>query len=53
MPELWALFAPDRVAVVGATERDESIGRALPVTLSSFDGGVPVTPDREYEPHAI
>jgi acetyltransferase len=41
------MFAPDRVAVVGATERDGSVGRAITSNLASdFDGEVvPVNPN--------
>ncbi|MEZ3142468.1 acetate--CoA ligase family protein [Halobaculum sp. MBLA0143] len=43
------LFAPERVAVVGATERDGSVGRAVTANLlADFDGEVvPVNPNRE------
>ena len=42
------LFAPDRVAVVGATERDGSIGRAIVTNLADFDGDVVgVNPKRD------
>jgi len=42
------LFAPDRVAVVGATERPGSVGRALVENLADFDGDVvPVNPNYE------
>jgi acetyltransferase len=45
---LSGLFSADRIAVVGATDRDESIGRALMENLSGFDGEVvPVNPNRE------
>jgi acetyltransferase len=45
---LSGLFAPDRVAVIGATERAGSVGRALMENLSTFDGDViPVNPGRE------
>ncbi|WP_251330783.1 acetate--CoA ligase family protein [Haloplanus pelagicus] len=48
MGELSALFAPDRVAVVGATERQGSVGRALVENLAEFDGEVvPVNPNCE------
>jgi acetyltransferase len=53
MSELSGLFAPQRVAVVGATEREGSIGRAIVRNLlSDFDGTVvPVNPnyDRLFE----
>jgi len=46
--DLSALFDPDRVAVVGATDREGSVGRALLENLASFDGEViPVNPNRE------
>ncbi|MFB6268373.1 MAG: acetate--CoA ligase family protein [Halobacterium sp.] len=42
------LFAPDRVAVVGATEREGSIGRAIVTNLADFDGDVvAVNPKRD------
>ncbi|MFB6070211.1 MAG: acetate--CoA ligase alpha subunit [Halanaeroarchaeum sp.] len=42
------LFAPERVAVVGATEREGSIGRAIMENLADFDGDVvPVNPKHE------
>jgi acetyltransferase len=46
---LETLFAPDRVAVVGATERDGSVGRAVVQNLlDHFEGEVvPVNPTRE------
>ena len=48
MSDLSALFAPERVAVVGATDREGSVGRALLENLASFDGEViPVNPNRE------
>jgi len=48
MLNLTSLFAPGRVAVIGATDRTDSVGRALMENLSSFDGEViPVHPDRE------
>ncbi|MEF8867193.1 MAG: acetate--CoA ligase family protein [Haloarculaceae archaeon] len=48
MSDLSALFDPDRVAVVGATDREGSVGRALLENLASFDGEViPVNPNRE------
>lgn len=52
--EVWSvtdggLFAPDRVAVVGATEREGSVGRAVTANLlADFDGEVvPVNPSRD------
>ena len=47
MGTLSALFAPERVAVVGATERQGSVGRALVDNLTAgFDGTVvPVNPN--------
>jgi acetyltransferase len=49
MGELSELFAPERVAVVGATEREGSVGRAIMRNLlDSFDGTVvPVNPNYE------
>ncbi|MCD2199379.1 acetate--CoA ligase family protein [Halobacterium sp. KA-4] len=42
------LFAPDRVAVVGATDREGSIGRAIATNLADFDGDVvAVNPGRD------
>jgi acetyltransferase len=46
--DLAGLFGPKRVAVIGATDREGSVGRALMRNLSSFDGEVlAVNPDRE------
>ncbi len=49
MGQLSDLFAPDRVAVVGASEEAGSVGRALVENLADgFDGSVfPVNPNRE------
>ncbi|QLG61856.1 acetate--CoA ligase family protein [Halorarum salinum] len=48
MTDLSGLFDPDRVAVIGATDREGSVGRALLENLSAFDGElVPVNPNRE------
>ncbi|WP_256686260.1 acetate--CoA ligase family protein [Halococcus qingdaonensis] len=48
MSELPGLFAPERVAIVGATERDGSVGRAVTANLLEFDGDVvPVNPGTE------
>jgi acetyltransferase len=45
---LGDLFTPDRVAVIGATDRDGSVGRALLTNLATFDGEVlAVNPNRE------
>lgn len=42
------IFDPERVAVIGATEREGSIGRAVFQNLQSFDGAVvPVNPSRD------
>jgi acetyltransferase len=42
------VFNPDRVAIVGASDEDGSVGRALLENLSSFDGDViPGNPDLE------
>jgi acetyltransferase len=47
-PDAGGLFAPDRVAVVGATERDGSIGAAILQNLADFAGDVvPVNPNRD------
>ena len=49
MGDLSGLFRPDRVAVVGSTPREGSIGRAITSNLlSGFDGTVvPVNPNHE------
>jgi acetyl coenzyme A synthetase (ADP forming)-like protein len=48
MPDASGLFDPERVAVVGGTEREGSIGRAIMENLEDFSGEViPVHPDRE------
>ncbi|MGM0717616.1 MAG: acetate--CoA ligase family protein [Halobacteriota archaeon] len=48
MSALSGLFTPDCVAVIGATDREGSVGRALMENLSSFDGEVvPVNPERD------
>ena len=48
MGELSGLFAPQNVAVVGATDREGSVGRALMENLESFEGRVvAVNPSRE------
>ena len=48
MTDLSGLFSPTRVAVIGATDREGSVGRALLENLAAFDGEVlPVNPDRE------
>lgn len=48
MTALSGIFSPNRVAVIGATDREGSVGRALMENLSSFDGDViPVNPERE------
>ncbi|QLC34542.1 acetate--CoA ligase family protein [Halarchaeum sp. CBA1220] len=42
------LFVPERVAVVGATDREGSVGRAILTNLAEFDGDVvAVNPGRE------
>lgn len=48
MDALHRLFAPDTVAVVGATDRENSVGRAIVENLlDTFDGSViPVNPRR-------
>ena len=48
MGRLDTLFAPQRVAVVGATDREGAVGRSLLENLRGFDGTVlPINPDRE------
>ncbi|MFC7226822.1 acetate--CoA ligase family protein [Salinirubellus salinus] len=49
MSDLSRLFAPERIAVVGATDREGSVGRAVMTNLlSEFDGEVvPVNPTYE------
>jgi acetyltransferase len=49
MADLSGLFAPTRVAVIGATEREGSVGRALIVNLLEWFEGevVPVNPETE------
>lgn len=48
MSDLSGLFDANRIAVVGATDREGSIGRALMENLSDFDGEVvPINPNRE------
>ncbi|MFB6104587.1 MAG: acetate--CoA ligase family protein [Halobacteriaceae archaeon] len=48
MGDVAGLFDPDRVAVVGASEEEGSIGRALIENLSTFEGEVlPINPNRE------
>ncbi|GAB6878719.1 acetate--CoA ligase family protein [Halorubrum gandharaense] len=49
MGTLTDLFDPDRVAVVGATEREGSVGRAVTTNLlDDFDGEmVPVNPTKD------
>jgi acetyltransferase len=48
MTDLSGLFDAHRIAVIGATDRDGSIGRALMENLSEFDGEVvPINPNRE------
>jgi acetyltransferase len=48
MTDLSGLFNADRIAVIGATDRDGSIGRALMENLSEFDGDVvPINPNRD------
>jgi acetyltransferase len=48
MGELLELFSPSRVAVVGATDREGSVGRAIMENLRGFEGEVvPVNPNRE------
>ena len=49
MGGISALFSPDRIAVVGATDREDSVGWAVMRNLASgFEGTVlPVNPGRE------
>lgn len=49
MAALGDLFSPERVAIVGATERDGSVGRAIVENLlADFEGTiVPVNPSRD------
>ncbi|WP_253737582.1 acetate--CoA ligase family protein [Halohasta salina] len=48
MPDLDGLLSPDRIAVVGSTDREGSVGRALLENLSTFDGDLlPINPNRE------
>ncbi|WP_335998865.1 acetate--CoA ligase alpha subunit [Halorientalis halophila] len=49
MGELATMFAPDRVAVVGATESEGSVGRAVTSNLAAdFEGEVvPVNPNAD------
>lgn len=47
MKDLTGLFDPNRIAVIGATDRPGSVGRALMENLVTFDGTViPVNPNR-------
>ena len=48
MGDLSALFAPERIAVVGATDRDGSVGRAIMENLLDGFAGeiVPVNPSK-------
>lgn len=39
-PDLSGLFAPERVAVVGATDREGSVGRAIVENLAGFQSDV-------------
>ena len=48
MSDMRSLFTPSRVAVVGATESQSSVGRAVMENLENFDGEViPVNPNQE------
>ncbi len=48
MPDAIGLFDPDRVAVIGGTDRKGSIGRAIMKNLDAFEGRViPVNPKHE------
>ncbi|MFB6110175.1 MAG: acetate--CoA ligase family protein [Halodesulfurarchaeum sp.] len=48
MPDASGLFDPDRVAVIGATDRAGAIGRAIMENLESFEGEVvPVNPSHD------
>ena len=46
-PSLEAFFAPRSVALIGATDREGSVGRAVLMSLQSFPGNLfPVNPKR-------
>ena len=48
MPDAIGLFDPDRVAVVGGTDSEGSIGRAIMENLESFEGTVvPINPKKD------
>lgn len=48
MVDHQSLFVPERIAVIGATDREGSVGRALMENLASFGGEVlPINPSRE------
>lgn len=48
MRDLSGLFTPERVAVIGATAREGSVGRALLENLTTFEGEVfPVNPNQD------
>jgi acetyl coenzyme A synthetase (ADP forming)-like protein len=48
MVDLSPLFNPERVAVIGATDSEGTVGRALLENLSRFEGEIlPVNPKRE------
>src|SRR6056297_3069704 len=49
MGKLATMFAPERVAVIGASEQEGSVGRAVTANLrADFDGEiVPVNPNAE------
>ena len=48
MVDLTGLFQPSAVGLVGATDREGSVGRAILENLQAFDGEVvPINPSRE------
>ena len=49
MGDLSGLFAPSRVAVVGATEREGAVGRALTENLLADFAGDVVPANPNYE----
>ena len=51
MGTLSGLFAPERVAVVGATDREGSVGRAILENLGAFDGDVVETDPDAMTPY--
>lgn len=48
MLDLSSLFAPSRVTVIGATDREKSVGRAILENMATFEGEViPVNPNKK------